>query len=106
MKVWIKRIFIGLGVLLLLGVLYAAFVPLPPAVELPEEKWGAGSSSVEPAWSGLQRDFPASNETADNPSTPQSFWETSIIFASGFLRRVSKTFRISSRVMSSFVRQS
>ena len=71
MKVWIKRIFLGLGVLLLVGAALAAFIPLPPAVELPEEKWGAGSSSVEPAWSGLQRDFPASNETNENPSTPE-----------------------------------
>ena len=71
MKVWIKRIFLGLGILLLIGVALAAFVPLAPAVELPEEQWGAGSSSVEPAWSGLQRDFPATNETADSPSTPE-----------------------------------
>ena len=71
MKVWIKRIFLGLGVLLLVGAALAAFIPLPPAVELPEEKWGAGSSSVEPAWSGLQRDFPASNETNENPTTPE-----------------------------------
>lgn len=71
MKVWIKPTFLGLGILLLVGVALAAFVPLPPAVELPEDKWGAGSSSVEPAWSGLQRDFPASNETAENPSTPE-----------------------------------
>lgn len=71
MKVWIKRIFLGLGIALLVGVALAAFIPLPPAVELPEEQWGAGSSSVEPAWSGLQRDFPASNETADNPSSPE-----------------------------------
>ncbi|MCZ2126661.1 MAG: right-handed parallel beta-helix repeat-containing protein [Anaerolineales bacterium] len=71
MKIWIKRIFIGLGVLLLAGAAYAAFVPLPAPVELPEEKWGAGSSSVEPAWSGLQRDFPASNEPSDNLTTPE-----------------------------------
>lgn len=71
MKVWIKRIFLGLGILLLVGVAFAALVPLAPAVELSEEQWGAGSSSVEPAWSGLQRDFPAANETAENPSTPE-----------------------------------
>ncbi|HNN14284.1 MAG TPA: parallel beta-helix domain-containing protein [Anaerolineales bacterium] len=71
MKVWIKRIFALLGIVVLIGVAYAAFVPLPHAEELSEEKWGAGSSSVEPAWSGLQRDFPATNETADNPSSPE-----------------------------------
>ena len=68
MKVWMKRIFAGLGILLLVGILYAAFAPLPHDEVLPEEKWGAGSSSVEPAYSGLQRDFPATNETDANPS--------------------------------------
>ena len=63
MKVWMKRIFSGLGILLLIGILYAAFAPLPQDEVLPPEKWGAGSSSVEPAYSGLQRDFPATNET-------------------------------------------
>lgn len=71
MKVWIKRIFAGLGILLLVGVLYAAFAPIPQDEVLPEEKWGAGSSSVEPAWSGLQRDFPPTNESADNPTSPE-----------------------------------
>ncbi|MBE0671974.1 MAG: right-handed parallel beta-helix repeat-containing protein [Anaerolineales bacterium] len=69
MKIWMKRIFAGLGIVLLVGVLYAAFAPLPHDEVLPEEKWGAGSSSVEPAYSGLQRDFPATNETDANPST-------------------------------------
>jgi len=32
---------------------------------------GAGSSSVAPATSGLQRVFPPSNETADHPTTPE-----------------------------------
>ncbi len=71
MKTWLKRIFVGLGILLLAGVLYAAFVPIPQDEVLPEEKWGAGSSSVEPAYSGLQRDFPATNETGDNSTTPE-----------------------------------
>lgn len=71
MKVWIKRVFAGLGILLLVGVAYAAFAPIPQREVLPEEKWGAGSSSVDPAWSGLQREFPAVNETAENPTTPE-----------------------------------
>jgi cytochrome c peroxidase len=71
MKTWIKRIFLILGILLLVGVIYAAFVPLPQDEVLPQEKWGAGSSSVEPAYSGLQRDFPPSNETDANISTPE-----------------------------------
>ena len=68
MKVWIKRIFSTLGILLVALILYAAFAPIPYDEVLPEEKWGAGSSSVEPAWSGLQREFPAANETDTNPS--------------------------------------
>jgi parallel beta-helix repeat protein len=61
MKIWIKRILIGMGVLLLIGILYAAFKPLPPAATLPEDKWGAGASGVLPAYSGLQREFPPVN---------------------------------------------
>ncbi|KXK15384.1 MAG: hypothetical protein UZ14_CFX002000404 [Chloroflexi bacterium OLB14] len=68
MKTWLKRIFIMLGILLLAGAVYGAFAPIPQDEVLPEEKWGAGSSSVEPAWSGLQRDFPATNETDANVS--------------------------------------
>ena len=61
MKLWIKRIFQILGVLVLIGMLYAAFTPLPFDPELPKDKWGAGASSVLPAHSGLQREFPALN---------------------------------------------
>jgi parallel beta-helix repeat protein len=71
MKIWSKRIFTGLGILLLVGIAYAAFAPIPQDEVLPEEKWGAGSSSVEPAWTGLMRDFPATNETDANPTTPE-----------------------------------
>ena len=61
MKIWMKRIFLSLGVLALIGIIYAAFAPLPYDEVLPEEKWGAGASSVLPAYSGLQREFPALN---------------------------------------------
>ncbi len=61
MKIWIKRILLGLGVLALIGIFYAAFAPLPYDEVLPKEKWGAGASSVLPAYSGLQREFPAVN---------------------------------------------
>ena len=61
MKLWIKRTFQILGVLALIGIIYAAFTPLPFDPELPREKWGAGASSVLPAHSGLQREFPALN---------------------------------------------
>jgi parallel beta-helix repeat protein len=61
MKIWIKRILQSLGLLALLGILYAAFKPLPYDELPPQEKWGAGASSVLPAYSGLQREFPAVN---------------------------------------------
>ena len=47
--------------LALIGIIYAAFAPLPFDPLLPQEKWGAGASSVLPAHSGLQREFPALN---------------------------------------------
>jgi len=61
MNIWIKRTLQALGILALLGILYAAFAPLPMEERLPEDKWGAGASSVLPAYSGLQREFPAVN---------------------------------------------
>ena len=61
MKFWMKRILLGLAVIALIGILYAAFAPLPYDPVLPEEKWGAGASSVLPAHSGLQREFPPLN---------------------------------------------
>ncbi|HET7145498.1 MAG TPA: cytochrome-c peroxidase, partial [Anaerolineales bacterium] len=80
MKIWMKRIFSTLGILLLAGILSAAFVPIPQDEVLPPEKWGAGSSSVEPAYSGLQRDFPEGNETAENPTTPEKVELGRILF--------------------------
>jgi len=61
MKIWIKRILLSLGLLALLGIFYAAFAPLSYDPILPKDKWGAGTSSVLPAYSGLQREFPALN---------------------------------------------
>jgi parallel beta-helix repeat protein len=61
MKIWIKRIFLSLGLLALVGILYAAFAPLPYDELPPQENWGAGASSVLPAYSGLQREFPSLN---------------------------------------------
>jgi len=61
MKTWIKRILLSLGLLAIIGILYAAFAPLPYDPVLTEDKWGAGASSVLPAYSGLQREFPALN---------------------------------------------
>ena len=69
MKKWLLRILGGLlGLLLLLFVIGAA-LPLPADPYLAPEAWLAGASSVEPSYSGLQRDFPAPNEPADNPGS-------------------------------------
>ncbi len=68
---WIWRVFLGL-VILLVGIFTAA-AAIPqladPAIDM--ENHGAGSSSVLPSFSGLERSFPASNEPADNPTTPE-----------------------------------
>src|ERR1700752_5520617 len=70
MKFWIKRIFMILGVIALIGLLYAAFSPLPYDPVFPEEKWGASASSVLPAHSGLQREFPVLNDNI-SPETAE-----------------------------------
>ena len=57
--------------LLLLAVGVAAAVPLASDPPVDMSAHGAGSSSVEPASSGLQRAFPATNDPADNPTTPE-----------------------------------
>jgi parallel beta-helix repeat protein len=61
----------GLLVLLLVAFVVAAAVPVEsdPAIDM--NAHGAGSSSVEPATSGLLRAFPASTEPADNATTPE-----------------------------------
>jgi len=67
MKSTIKRIFQGVGLLVLFGIIYAAFAPLSYDDVLPEDQWGAGASSVLPAYSGLQREFPPLNgDTSPN----------------------------------------
>src|SRR5688572_1996274 len=87
MRTWLKRIFMGLGILLVGGACYAAFVPIPQDEVLPREKWGAGSSSVEPAYSGLQRDFPVTNETDDNHGTPEKVELGQLLFFDPILSR-------------------
>ena len=64
-------IFIVLLALVLLAFAVAAAVPpqVDPAVDMSNH--GAGSTSVEPAYSGLLREYPPSNEPADNPTTPE-----------------------------------
>ena len=68
---WLLRliiVFVG-GFVLLFLIAGASAIPGDP--QLPREAWGGGASSVEPSYSGLQREFPPSNEPADNPSTPE-----------------------------------
>lgn len=62
---WIGRFIVGLIVLLVGIFLFAGF--LPAAADTPlNDDHGAGASSVEPSYSGLQREFPPLNEPDDN----------------------------------------
>jgi cytochrome c peroxidase len=65
---WIGRILIGVILLFLAIFLVAAVMPVA-ADPIVGENHGAGASSVEPSTTGLQREFPATNEPADNPSS-------------------------------------
>ncbi len=66
---WLGRIaLVFLAVVVLLAVILA-FMPIPEDPAVPMDQHGAGASSIEPSYSGLQREFPPMNETADNPVT-------------------------------------
>ena len=74
MRKVLKIIGIVIGVivaLVMLAFTTAASVPVikDPPVDL--NNHGAGSSSVEPAYSGLLREYPPTNEPADNPTTAE-----------------------------------
>jgi parallel beta-helix repeat protein len=71
MRKWIKRILLGLLAALGILIFLAAAVPVPVDELPPPEEYGAGASSFVPSYSGLQRNFPASNAPADNPSSPE-----------------------------------
>ena len=64
-------IFIALIAVFVVALVVAALVPgeSDPPVDMTAH--GAGSSSVEPATSGLLRAFPPTNEPPDNPMTPE-----------------------------------
>ncbi len=67
---WIVRIFgVLIGLLLLIFVI-AAVMPAQADADVGENH-GAGASSVQPSYTGLQREFPALNETAENPTTSE-----------------------------------
>ena len=65
---WIVRIVTVIVGLLAVLILAAGLIPgaTDPVVG---DDHGAGASSVEPSYSGLQREFPPLNEPADNPIT-------------------------------------
>ncbi|MEZ4594433.1 MAG: cytochrome c peroxidase, partial [Chloroflexota bacterium] len=65
---WIARIVGVLVGLLLVIFLVAAAIPAQADPDVGEDH-GAGASSVQPSYTGLQREFPALNETAVNPTT-------------------------------------
>lgn len=66
---WILGILGGIVLVLLLAFVVAALVPgeADPPVDVATS--GAGSSSVLPAYSGLQREFPTTNDPVDNPTS-------------------------------------
>jgi parallel beta-helix repeat protein len=67
---WIAIVF---GVLLVLLIIVITVTSAQTIAEDPNvrESHGAGASSVVPSYSGLQREFPALNEPADNPTTAE-----------------------------------
>ena len=74
MRKIVRIIGIVIGVILaalLLAFVVAAAVPVKSDPPVDMANHGAGSSSIEPATSGLLRQFPPTNEPADNPTTPE-----------------------------------
>ena len=66
---WFGIVLAAVAALLLMALIVAAAVPIPTDPDV-SANHGAGSSSVLPSYTGLQRAFPPSNEPADNPTTP------------------------------------
>ncbi len=69
---WIVGIMGGVVLLFLGAFVVAALVPGEQDPAIDPASSGAGSSSVLPAYSGLQREFPATNDPADNPTTDEA----------------------------------
>ncbi len=70
-RTWFVRVAVAIVLLLVLLLLVAAMRPVPRDPAVPPDQYGAGASSVEPSFSGLQREFPPLNEPPDNPTTPE-----------------------------------
>jgi cytochrome c peroxidase len=47
-------------IILIIGILAA--LPVEADDDIPEDEWGVGAINIEPAWTGLQREFPAVDE--------------------------------------------
>ncbi len=70
-KKWLYRILGGIVGLLILILLISGFAPVQMDPAIPPEQYGAGSSSVQPSYTGLLREFPPENAPIDNPTTPE-----------------------------------
>ncbi|MBK9054096.1 MAG: right-handed parallel beta-helix repeat-containing protein [Chloroflexi bacterium] len=70
-KKWLYRILGAIVGLLAIAFLIAGFAPVGMDPVVPPEQYGAGSSSVQPSYTGLLREFPPENAPADNPTTPE-----------------------------------
>jgi cytochrome c peroxidase len=71
MKRWMLRSLYVLGGGILLILLWMAFAPLPRDKSFTSERWGGGAEASLPFYAGNDRDFPAVNAPADNPTTPE-----------------------------------
>ncbi|MCB0035965.1 MAG: cytochrome-c peroxidase, partial [Anaerolineales bacterium] len=68
---WLGRVVAALLLIFVAIFIVAAIMPpeADPAIDL--ENHGAGASSVEPSYTGLQREFPDLNEPENNPFTDE-----------------------------------
>ncbi len=55
---WLLILLVVLLVLLLIAGAVLAALPVESDPTIPEEEWGAGAVNIEPAWTGLQREWP------------------------------------------------
>lgn len=68
---WFWRLLLLLVIIIGGLFLVAGASAIPRDPQLSPEEWGAGASSVEPSYSGLERAFPPTNEPVENPTTPE-----------------------------------
>jgi cytochrome c peroxidase len=86
---WLLYIVGGFFALLLLLFIVAGLIPpeTDPPVDMANH--GAGSSSVQPSYTGLQRAFPDLNEPADNPTTPKKRNWAGCSFLTRFCQKIT-----------------